>query len=110
MGEDVNKLNEVIFKTTDGKEFHMNANEFCEIEFHSEPHYEDYFEKPSYIHNEISANFVVKNVTKKRFIKLVMSYGFQKNTAIELAKYCFKKYGYYNVLKFMISDLSLIYH
>ena len=108
MGEDVNKLNEVIFKTTDGKEFHMNANEFCKIEFYSEPHYEDYFEKPSYIHNEISANFVVKNVTKKRFIKLLMSYGFQKNTAKELAKYCFKKYGYYNLLKFMISDLSLI--
>lgn len=43
MGEDVNKLNEVIFKTTDGKEFHMNANEFCEIEFHGEPHHEDYF-------------------------------------------------------------------
>ena len=108
MGTDVNKLNEVIFRTTDGKEFHMNANEFCKIEFHREPHYEDYFERPSYINNEISANFVVKNVTKKRFIKLVMSYGFQKNTAIELAKYCFKKCGYYNVLKFMISDLSLI--
>ena len=109
MREDVNKLNEVIFKTTDGKEIHMNANEFCKIEFHREPHYEDYFEEPSYINNEISANFVVKNVTKKRFIKLVMSCGFQKNTAIELAKYCFKKYGYYNVLKFMTSDLSLIW-
>lgn len=108
MGEDVNKLNEVIFKTTDGKEFHMNANEFCEIEFHGEPHYEDYFGGLSYINNEISANFVVKNVTKKRFIKLLMSCGFQKNTAKELAKYCFKKYGYYNFLKFMISDLSLI--
>ena len=108
MGTDVNKLNEVIFRTTAREEFHMNANEFCKIEFYSEPHYEDYFEKPSYIHNEISVNFVVKNVTKKRFIKLLMSYGFQKNTAKELAKYCFKKYGYYNLLKFMISDLSLI--
>ena len=108
MGTDVNKLNEVIFRTTDGKEFHMNANEFCKIEFYSEPHYEDYFEKPSYINNEISATFVAKNVTKKRFIKLLMSFGFQKNTAIELAKYCFKKYGHYNVLKFMTSDLSLI--
>lgn len=108
METDVNKLNEVIFRTTDGKEFHMNANEFCKIEFYSEPHYEDYFEKPSYINNEISATFVVKNVTKKRFIKLLMSCGFQKNTAIELAKYCFKKYGYYNVLKFMTNDLSLI--
>ena len=66
MGEDVNKLNEVIFKTTDGKEFHMNPNEFCKIEFHREPHYENYFEKFSYINNEISANFVVKNVTKKK--------------------------------------------
>ena len=108
MRTDVNKLNEVIFRTTDGKEFHMNANEFCKIEFYSEPHYEDYFEKPSYIHNEISADFVVKNVTKKRFIKLLMSYGFQKNTAKELTKYCFKKYGYYNFFKFMISDLLLI--
>ena len=108
MGEDVNKLNEVIFKTTDGKEFHMNIKEFCGIEFHREPHYEDYFEKPSYINNEISANFVVKNVTKKKFIKLLLSRGFQKNTAKELAKYCFKKYGYYNLLKFMINDLSLI--
>ncbi len=108
MGTDVNKLNEIIFRTTDGKEFHMNANEFCKIEFYSEPHYEDYFEKPSYINNEISATFVVKNITKKRFIKLLMSFGFQKNTAIELAKYCFKKYGHYNVLKFMTSDLSLI--
>lgn len=107
MGENIEKLNKVIFMTTNGKEFHMNANDFYKIEFTKEPQYEDFLDK-SYISNSFSANFEVKNVSRKRFIKLVMSYGFQKNTAIELGNYCLRRYGYYNLLNFMLNDLSLI--
>ena len=107
MGKDIEKLNKVIFTTTSGKEICMYTNEFNKIEITREPQYEDFLDK-SYISNKFSADFEVKNVSRKRFIKLVMSYGFQKNTAIELANYCLRKYGYYNLLNFMLNDLSLI--
>lgn len=107
MGENIEKLNKVIFMTASGEEFCMYANEFSKIELTREPQYEDFLDK-SYISNEFSVDFKVKNVSRKRFIKLVMSYGFQKNTATELANYCLRKYGYYNLLNFMLNDLSLI--
>lgn len=107
MGEDIGKLNKVILETTTGKAICMYANEFSKIEITHEPLYENFLGAP-YVKNSFSAEFEVKNVSRKRFIKLVMSYGFQKNTAIELANYYLRKYGYYNLLNFMLNDLSLI--
>ena len=40
----------------------------------------------------------IKGVTRKRFVKLLMSKGIQRNGANELAKYSLKKYGNYSPL------------
>lgn len=37
----------------------------------------------------------INKISKKRFIKLLMAKGIQKNTATKIAKYVLKKYGYY---------------
>lgn len=38
----------------------------------------------------------VDHTTKKRFIKLLMSKGIQRNCAIEIARYFLNKYGFYS--------------
>lgn len=47
------------------------------------------------IRYELDINFNDK-MTRKRFIKLLMSIGIQRNTANELARYSLKKFGYYS--------------
>lgn len=108
MGEGIRNLNKVTFTMASGEEISMYANDFSKIEITRESQYGNFLDMPCIIKDNYSINFKVKNVTRKRFIKLVMSFGFQKNTAIELAKYCFKRYGYYNFLNFMLNDLSMV--
>lgn len=43
-----------------------------------------------------SVDITINRITKKRFIKLLMARGIQRNGAIEVAKYILKKYGYYS--------------
>ena len=38
----------------------------------------------------------VGNITKKRFIKLLMAKGMQRNEAVEMARYVHRKYKNYN--------------
>ena len=44
----------------------------------------------------------VGNITKKRFIKLLMSKGMQRNEAVQMAKYIRRKYGCYNPMYLML--------
>lgn len=44
----------------------------------------------------------VGNITKKRFVKLLMSKGMQRNEANEIAKYVIRKYGYYSPMQLMM--------
>lgn len=41
-------------------------------------------------------NVEIENITRKRFIKLLMARGMARNGAKDIAKYIHKKYGYYN--------------
>lgn len=38
----------------------------------------------------------IKNITRKKFIKILMSHGIARNGAKDIANYIHKKYGYYN--------------
>lgn len=39
----------------------------------------------------------LKNITRKKFIKMLMGRGIAKNGAKDIADYILKKYGYYNI-------------
>ncbi len=45
---------------------------------------------------EFTIDIELGSVTKKRFIKMLMGKGIQRNCATEIAKYVLKKYGYYS--------------
>ena len=44
----------------------------------------------------------VGNISKKRFVKLLMGKGMQRNEATEMAKYVIRKYGYYNPMQLIM--------
>lgn len=44
----------------------------------------------------------IKTVTRKRFIKMLMSHGIARNGAKDIADYVHKKYGEYNPMIFLM--------
>lgn len=44
----------------------------------------------------------IKTVTRKRFIKMLMSHGIARNGAKDIADYVHKKYGEYNPMKLLL--------
>lgn len=53
-------------------------------------------------HKSYELEVSVGNITKKRFIKLLMAKGIQRNGAVEFAKYIHRKYGCYNPMYLML--------
>ena len=49
-------------------------------------------------------NFFDKNISRKRFIKLLMSVGYQRNTANKIAWKYHKEKGEYTLLDFLIEN------
>ena len=49
-------------------------------------------------------NFFDKNISRKRFIKLLMSVGYQRNTANKIAWKYHKEKGKYTLLDFLIEN------
>lgn len=91
---------ELMMKTADGREIHFeNAiiNEVSvepEIIERCEP--EDNFHRKEVVSHNYELSLTIGNITKKRFIKLLMSKGIARNGAKDIASYIFKKYGFYN--------------
>ena len=54
------------------------------------------FRKSTVTNFNCSANIEIKNITRKRFIKMLMSQGIARNGAKDIADYIHKKYGNYN--------------
>jgi len=48
--------------------------------------------------DEISVSYKPKKIAKKRFVKLLLSYGIQRNEANVIAKICLRKRGYYSYI------------
>lgn len=91
---------ELMMKTADGREIHLEnaiineiSVETAEIE-RIDP--EDSFSKKEVVNRNYELSLTICNITKKRFIKLLMSKGIARNGAKDIASYIFKKYGFYN--------------
>ena len=86
-----------------GKQFEFENATISSISVEKEKNYYDTFGKSfngliTKNQFELELEIKTKNITRKRFIKLLMAKGIQRNGANEIAKYILKKYGYYNSL------------
>lgn len=57
---------------------------------------------------EVSVSYRLKNISRKRFIKLLMARKIQRNAANELAKYFLNKRGYYSYIDLFLFDGGVI--
>lgn len=101
MGEELR--GNFIMKTYDGKEYQFENAIINEVTVEpgikTEVRPEDDYVKtevvgcPTY---EFSIQ--TQNMTRKRFIKLIMSRGVARNGAKDIADYIYRKYGHYNLM------------
>ena len=57
---------------------------------------------PTELESSAECTLEIKTVSRKRFIKLLMSHGIARNGAKDLADYVRKKYGEYNPMVFLM--------
>lgn len=57
---------------------------------------------PTELESSAECTLEIKTITRKRFIKLLMSHGIARNGAKDLADYVHKKYGEYNPMLFFM--------
>lgn len=57
---------------------------------------------PTELESSAECTLEIKTVSRKRFIKLLMSHGIARNGAKDLADYVHKKYGEYNPMVFLM--------
>ena len=93
----------LIMKTLDGKEIHLENCIITEITELKDNDFYNELDSKNYISNiNYEASVGLKtNIKRKRFIKLLMSRGLQKNEAVQIANYSLRNYGYYNQLLFL---------
>ena len=102
MGEQL--VGDLVLVTNDGREMRFeNATVNC-IEENVEDRYYDSFNNGSNRVSNMSAELevTVGNISKKRFVKLLMGKGMQRNEANEMAKYIRRKYGGYNPIQLIM--------
>lgn len=92
----------LIMETFDGRKVEF---ENARIDCISENIEEDYLIDEDYKRYEFKSYEIestIGNISRKRFIKLLMGNGMQRNEAIEIANYIHRKYGYYNSMYLML--------
>lgn len=74
------------------------------------PKCEIYNERITYIpqSTEVSVSYKFKTISRKRFIKLLISRKIQRNVANELAKYFLNKRGYYSYIDLALFDTGVL--
>ena len=83
--------NENIIENVTVKEITRDNNEISEIDA-----LQDY--KNSFVlTTNYECSLSLKNITRKKFIKILMGKGIARNGAKDIADYILKKYGYYNI-------------
>lgn len=96
MGEELRGT--VMMKTVEGKEIILENAIITEITKSEENQFDDFIDdfirKIDPMSYEVSVK--IKPLSKKRFVKLLMSRGMQRNEANEMAKYVLRKYGEYS--------------
>lgn len=100
MGAENSITGKVMAVTDDGREFVFENAIISSITVEESNHeYSTFDEKECTVTtNSFEIALEIKGVTRKRFVKLLMSKGIQRNGANELAKYSLKKYGNYSPL------------
>lgn len=100
MGAENSITGKVMAVTNDGREFIFENAKISSITAEENIHEYSTFDEKECIAktNSFEIALEIKGVTKKRFVKLLMSKGIQRNGANELAKYSLKKYGNYSPL------------
>lgn len=97
---------ELMMKTADGKEIHFENAIINEISVETAEieriNPEDDFSKREVVNHNYELSLTIGNITKKRFIKLLMSKGIARNGAKDIASYIHKKYGCYNQMHLLI--------
>lgn len=107
MGEELGKIltGNLILIDKDG-----NQTEFKNVivnELNAEPNVieEDdpvsNFRKSTVTNYNYTVNLEIKSITRKRFIKMLMSQGIARNGAKDIADYIHKKYGSYSPVHFL---------
>lgn len=74
------------------------------------PKCEIYNERITYIpqSTEVFVSYKFKTISRKRFIKLLISRKIQRNVANELAKYFLNKRGYYSYIDLALFDTGVL--
>lgn len=91
-------------KTIDGKEIILENARVTELTVDENKDYSDFNNNFIYqINNRCyEMSIKVKSINKKRFKKLLMSKGMQRNEAEEMTKYILRKYGNYNPIYLLL--------
>lgn len=92
----------LVMVTKDGRRIEFENAEITELSAEADVIENDDtltdFKSSLVVKNSYEVNLQIKNITRKRFIKLLMSKGIARNGARDIASYVYKKYGYYNVM------------
>lgn len=106
MGEDI--INSLILCKANGEKYIIENVREISIE-------EDEFNIPNLLareeslieEREHSVELKINKITRKRFVKLLMSRGMQKNEAIQFSKFINRKYKTYSQLYLLLADIYL---
>ena len=94
MGEMMN--GNLVMKTHDGKEIKIENATITEISKEPTESYEINHIVSNIRNYNYNLSIKIENISRKRFIKLLMANGIARNGAKDIANYIHKKYGCYN--------------
>lgn len=96
----------LIMKTSDGKEIQIENAIINEISVGPNT-VERFSPDNSFYENEVVSNnhelsIMIGNITRKRFVKLLMARGIARNGAKDIASYIHRRYGCYNPMHLLM--------
>lgn len=89
---------ELMMKTSDGRKVHFENATISEFSVEPEPNVSVELDPGKAVNFTHEFSIKIETITRKRFIKLLMSKGIARNGAKDIASYVRKKYGYYSEL------------
>lgn len=111
MMPEITNVPSTLFVKNDSSGEMLELGKVTEITYETEVlnEYDDFFKKFAIQNNnlELTLDFKSKRITRKRFIRLLMSRKIQRNDANELAKLFLKKRGYYDYIDFLLLAVTL---
>lgn len=102
MGEQL--LGNLVMITNDGRQIEFENAVVNSITENEETNIYNSFDSENNCikHKNFEVECTIGNVSKKRFIKLLMGKGLQRNEALEISKYFYRKYKCYNPMHLIL--------